>query len=308
LYRAGVKQDPDIIIAPEPDSLIVAYLIRRHIKKVKVIFDCHEWYNVHFTHVAKIKNQFLAGFLNRCVSFSMTFIAKRIEAVITVSDTMTEFFRKYNPQSFTIPSLTAQNIVPDMSLERKDFIYFGQFGNGGQEELLLGAARILKRESRNTKIKIIGGYHKNDSSKFDAFCGIIHKENLVDYIEIRSWMPSEEAFAALNTGLAGIMRFDTGYYGGLPALPNKIFEYMSMGMAVVCCKLNRDMAKIIEEEKCGIAVESETAEDLATALIYLHDNEQDCVRMGRNAFSAVQKKYNWNYYGDVLEEIIGKLK
>ncbi|MEH7252467.1 hypothetical protein V7111_10125, partial [Neobacillus niacini] len=84
---------------------------------------------------------------------------------------------------------------------------------------------------------------------------------------LKGWLTKEEAFSLLKNGLVGIMRFDTTYYNGLPALPNKIFEYMACGMAIICCGLNIELKRIIESEKCGIVINRETGEDLANAIM-----------------------------------------
>ncbi|MEH7252466.1 glycosyltransferase, partial [Neobacillus niacini] len=164
MYIAGLIQQPDVIFAPEPDSLLIAYLLKRKNKRLKVIFDCHEWYNLHFTHVAKLRNLGLARVLNKLITFVMQFLAKRINAVITVNDTMTEYFKKYNSNSYTVPSIMSETYEMDLGNIRRDYIYFGQFGNGGQEQILLDSARILKREGSTARIVIIGGYHPKEKN------------------------------------------------------------------------------------------------------------------------------------------------
>lgn len=304
LYQLAQNQDPEIVFAPEPDSLVIAYLLKRKNKKIKVIFDCHEWYNVHFTHVVRMKNTILAKLLNKLVSFIMHFISKRIDAVISVNDTMAEYFRKYNSNSYSIPSVMTFEKTSICEAPRKDFIYFGQFGNGNQEQVLLDAANVLKNRKSSARIVVIGGYHPNDSSKRDKFQKLIQDDQLQNNLQLCSWLSREESFSMLNQGLVGIMRFDTAYYNGLPALPNKIFEYMSCGMAVICCGLNVELKKIVEKERCGIVIEKECGLDLAEAILYLHENRDICLEMGRNSHNATLIRYNWDNYGNVLDMII----
>ncbi|MHB1484065.1 MAG: glycosyltransferase [Saccharofermentanales bacterium] len=308
MYAIIIKQKPEIIIAPEPDSLVVAFFAKIINKNIKVIFDCHEWYNVHFTHIVKIKSVILGKILNGIITFIMKFAVKHIDAVITVNDTMTKYFKKYNDYSYTIPSIMSQRFCINENIIRQDYIYYGQFGNGGQEKILLGAAQILKMHKCDAKILVIGGYHQNEAEKYNEFISIIERENLQLNIQIEKWLPQSEAFQLLNSGLAGIMRFDTNYYNGLPALPNKIFEYMGTGMAVICCKNNVELKKIVTTERCGIIIEHESSNDLAEAIRYLHNNKDECLEMGKNALSATYKKYNWYNYGNILDKIINNTK
>ena len=309
LYRTGRDQNADVIIAPEPDSLVVAYIIKRLGKKVSVVFDCHEWYNLHFLNVVGMKNKIFAMSLGWLVGLTISYISKRIEAIITVNDTMTDFFGKYNSNTHTIPSLAEYSLTASVHpLERRNFIFFGNFCFAFQALVLLDAARALKRESSDAKIVVIGGYGEDEVSEHQELLSLIEKEELQDNIQLTGWLPKEEAFAYLSTGLAGIMRFDTALYKGAPVLPNKTFEYMSMGLALICCELNTELTKVVLENRCGVTVRTETGLDLAGAILYLHKNRQECISMGENAYEAVQKKYNWEIYGARLGSIMQALE
>lgn len=302
LYKVGMEIDADVILAPEPDSLVIAFLIGQ-IKHIRVIFDCHEWYNVHFTHISRVKNRCIGRFMNTLITKTLEYFTKRVYAVITVNDAMTGYYLKYNTNTQTIPSLMSMSYKTRKDVKRTGFYYFGQFGYGGQEQILLEAAQELKRAGSHAKIIILGGY-KNESTEDNEYRRIIIEDKLSDNLSMLGWKDQDESFKILNGGLSGIMRFDSDYYKDMPALPNKIFEYMSLGLAVICSKKNGVQSAIVDEYQCGQVLDNETGLDLARAIMKLSMDEDYCKKLGSNALLAVKEKYNWDYYGEKLVDLL----
>lgn len=298
LYRVGKSLECDYLFAPEPDSLVVAFVISIF-TGCKVVFDCHEWYQTHFTHVSRMRNIHIARILNKFVSKLIEVISKRIFGIITINDAMTDYYFKFNKNVVTIPSLMKLDYKIPTNKDKHGFYYFGQFGEGGQEKLLLETAYILKKHNMPIKIIVLGGF-KADSKKSHYFYSSIDKLQLHDNLQMLGWKSEEESFNILNTGLGGIMRFDSDYYKDYPTLPNKIFEYMALGLLVICSKKNQIQAKIVDENNCGVIINNESPDELAQALMYLYDNENTCQEMCNNSLKAIKNHYNWSHYGDIL--------
>jgi len=296
---AALQAKADIIIAAEPDSLYVALCIKRSIKKTKSIFDCHEWYGEHFN--IRLKSGLYKKIVRTAITFLINRMVKKCAAVISVNETMSQYYAKHNLCSYAIPSIEDMAPSLDLSVSRSSFVFFGTFCGSAQEDILLGAAKRLKEQNISARIIVIGG-----SEDPRSFRQRIAETDLGESISILSWLPREQALLKLNEGCAGITRLDMKGFG-LPALPNKLFEYMAAGMAVIGSSLNPEIAKIISEEKCGLSVPDETPEALAEAIRYLHENPAICRQMGQNSLRAVQKTYNWTHYGKLLEEIILKV-
>ena len=117
-------------------------------------------------------------------------------------------------------------------------------------------------------------------------------------------MPREEAFNELKKYGVGIMRFDSYTMPGNYAMPNKLFEYMSLGLALLSCSMNVEIKQIIEDNQCRILISHENEEDLANALIYIQENPQKIIQMKRNAYLATVEKYNWESYRMLLKSLV----
>jgi glycosyltransferase involved in cell wall biosynthesis len=84
-----------------------------------------------------------------------------------------------------------------------------------------------------------------------------------------------------------------------------VLQAMAIGLPVVC--LECDAIGEMVSDNCGIKVRPEhpiqVVEDLAEALAQLAKNSNLCKRMGENAHSYVQEKYDWDRKGEKLNQM-----
>lgn len=75
-------------------------------------------------------------------------------------------------------------------------------------------------------------------------------------------------------------------------LPNKLFDYMALGKAVVSTDA-KPLRRILLSEQCGRLYESSDSTALARTVVELHDRELRG-RMGSRGREAVHRNYNWS--------------
>jgi glycosyltransferase involved in cell wall biosynthesis len=75
-------------------------------------------------------------------------------------------------------------------------------------------------------------------------------------------------------------------------IPNKLFDYMSMGKPVIVSNA-KPTQRIVEEERCGKVFREQDPDDLSRAIVELSD---DVTReeMGQRGRDAVATRYNWS--------------
>lgn len=76
------------------------------------------------------------------------------------------------------------------------------------------------------------------------------------------------------------------------SLPNKIFEYMEAGLAVIASDFSM-WREIIDGEECGICVDETSGRSICNAVNYLFEHSEIAIKMGENGRRAVMRKYNW---------------
>lgn len=74
-------------------------------------------------------------------------------------------------------------------------------------------------------------------------------------------------------------------------IPNKIFDYMSIGLPVLTTDL-RPINRIIDECHCGWVVQHEPLA-MADRIKRIISSPDEMFRFGQNGFQAVKAKYNW---------------
>lgn len=111
------------------------------------------------------------------------------------------------------------------------------------------------------------------------------------YVDERGALPRGEAISAMHNALAGIVTFLPAK-NHVEAQPNKMFEYMAAGVAVIASDFPL-WKSIVEENDCGVCVDPLNPNEIAAAMRELLDNPRRAKEMGRNGIAAVRQKYNW---------------
>jgi glycosyltransferase involved in cell wall biosynthesis len=95
----------------------------------------------------------------------------------------------------------------------------------------------------------------------------------------------------------------------IDAQPNKLFEYMSVGLPVVASNFPL-WREIVEDNYCGLCVDPSKPAEIAKAIQFIFDNPLEAKLMGDNGIRAVEKIYNWSleesklvcFYNELLNE------
>lgn len=90
------------------------------------------------------------------------------------------------------------------------------------------------------------------------------------------------------------------------AQPNKLFEYMAAGLAVIGANFPL-WRQIIEGEGCGICVDPADPKAIAAAIDALNADPERARRMGEAGNRAVVERYNWNAEAEKLASFYDEL-
>ncbi len=80
---------------------------------------------------------------------------------------------------------------------------------------------------------------------------------------------------------------------GVDSLPNKLFEFMAIGLPIIAPNYSFEIARIMKKEKCGLIVDFENPKEVAGAFIELFNNPVLQYEMGRRGRYAFERQYNW---------------
>lgn len=171
-----------------------------------------------------------------------------------------------------------------LSLDDKFVVgYSGNLGRAHEFETLLGAARLLRKDSRFAFLLTGSG------AKVPALRQAVAADRLNNF----HFLPLQPA-ELLQDSLAAS---DVHVISLLPELeglivPSKLYGILAAGRpSVFIGAADGEVAKVIREHQCGITVSVADSEGLARELISMLDRPSHVAQMGRNARSVAESHY-----------------
>ena len=152
-------------------------------------------------------------------------------------------------------------------------------------ETAIRAIPLVRKRLPHVKLVIVGsGRHEAD------FKQVVAQLGLQDSVQFLGWLDYTKAIEVIKECDIGLVPHHATESWNT-TIPNKLFDYMSMGKPVIVSNA-KPTKRIVQEEKCGKVFEEQNAEDLSRAILEL-ENEFVRKEMGRNGREAVATKYNW---------------
>lgn len=281
-YWAALAVDADVYHFHDPELLPYGLKLKRRGKKV--IFDSHE-----DTLESILEKTWIPAPMRRMVYIwfkgRQERVCRRIDAVVTVTPHMVDFFRRLNPRSVQVsnyPILKGSFTPPDIS-----------------SKILVFAGGISGQWNHHTILKAM---ERLPGCRY-RLCGPAEADYLQDLKTLPAWeqaeylgkIPHEEIPALLAKSAVGMAMLsycrNSDWKNG--TLGNtKIFEEMMAGLPVVCTDFVL-WREFVERWHCGVCVDPESADEIADAIQYLFDHPDEARRMGENGRRAVEEEFNW---------------
>jgi glycosyltransferase involved in cell wall biosynthesis len=171
----------------------------------------------------------------------------------------------------------------DNNIEGFLVLYAGNFAQYQDFDTLLDAAQKLLHRNDIT-FAFVG-----DGAKKEYISERIAKEKLVN-VRMLPFVPEAELCDMLASADVSLVTLERGIEG--LAVPSKFYNILASGRATVACvPPASEIAHVIAEADCGVQVNQEDANALATVLEHLADDPESLERMGRNARRVCEEHY-----------------
>lgn len=287
VYKAALKADCDVYHFHDPELISVGIKLKKAGKKV--IYDIHE----DFPRQALTK-EYIPKFLRIPLSLLIELYennrVKKFDAVITATPFINERFLQLNRNSININNypIIGELAVSKSSIKKENAICFvGGIDEQRGVKQLIEAAAICK-----VKIYLVGTFNetdfKNKLQELPAWQNVVECGHLT----------RKEVAEVMAKSICGAVTF-------LPipnhcnAQPNKMFEYMSASLPVLCSDFPL-WKEIIEDNKCGVCVDPKSPISIAEGIKKITNDVTIMNQMGKNAYEAIINKYNWEKESDKL--------
>lgn len=264
---------PDIIHVHDRMTLLIGYLIKR-VTKAKMIYDSHEFWED--SNVTYIYPKIVTWFLTR----QEHFFARRSSAVITVSDGIASLIenRMKVPSPIVIKNAPYSTAIDINNAKLNVRKYFGL----SEDVFLLiyvggilptrGVDQILKafNATSNDNVHLIFLGNKELPNWLTSQVNISAVENRIHCIPPVHPLDVIDIAAQADLGIHAIRGESLSHKY---CLPNKLFEYIQSGLALLVTNLP-EMEKIINEYEIGSTFKDGDIDDLINKLEYLIKNRQ----------------------------------
>lgn len=291
LLRAGRPLGRfDIVHANDLDTLPAGWALARR-SKARLIYDAHELYTESEPDPPRIHRAVLA-LLERV-------LAKRASAVVTVSDDIAgELVSRRRLRTRPTVVLNCPERVDGVVVSQHEpplrAIYQAGAGSGRRLEDLFEAAssdgvHITLRVTRVDLAELRDEVSRRGLDDRVTIADPVSPEHLVEELAAFDVGIVIDRPVALNNALG---------------FPNKLFEYLMAGLAVVVPNLPT-MGAFVEREGLGLVFEAGRPESLAEALTQLAADPQQLFAFRERARAAALERYNAEVQGEMLAEVWG---
>ncbi|NEZ45598.1 glycosyltransferase family 4 protein [Clostridium niameyense] len=284
MYKRAIELKCDVYHAHEPDSLLVAYLLKRKLG-VKVIYDSHEYHPEAFSEHFK----FGKNFVTKIVYKYEKFICTRIDAIISVNDLLINKFKKFNDESVLIPNYPVKdNEAVKEYNEKPTFVYVGGLR---EDRGILKVIEAIYMTKQDYKYYFIGPFETNEFK--NKVKKLIDSKNEKRDIYFTGRISHIKVFDYLKRAHVGFVLLQPTNWRYINSEPIKLFEYMISNTAIIASDFPM-MRNIVETAQCGLITKPTSSESIKEAIEQLGNNLHETENMGLNGKNAVLKFYNWS--------------
>lgn len=207
-----------------------------------------------------------------------------------------------DPERFT-PSISGKSVRESIGIGEEEIVvsFVGSFGPWHGAETLAMTIPIVTTKNKRIKYLFIGSGARLENVKKIVFeSGAADKVIFTGFVD-RKIMPEYLAAGDILISPQVPNPDGTPFFGS----PTKLFEYMSMGKAIVASDLDQIGALLTHKED-AILVPPGDANKLAEAILLLAEDSNLRDSLGNQARRVAMNKYSWdNHVGSILDYVKG---
>jgi hypothetical protein len=277
----------DIINAIDLDTIAPAWLVSK-IKKVKTVYDAHEW----FPYCPEIVNR--PSVHKFWLEMEEIFLPK-MDAIYTVSQSIAnEFSKLYRREIGLVRNMPKIQSI-DKTIQEKYILYQGALNIGRGLEELIDAMQDIDMElwiagegdiEQELKQKV---NHQNLSHKV-KFLGKIDPEKL--------WYYTENAWIGVNL----LQNLGLNYYY---SLANKFFDYVQAEIPQITMNFP-EYQKMNQEFEVAILINDLNKDEIIKSVLKLN-NDLDFYNHFKSQSLQAKVKWNWDIEKKTLIDIYERL-
>lgn len=286
-YRMALRTRADIYHFHDPELLPFGLLIKKR-TGARVIFDSHECFREDVVEKGWIP-RWMRGAVGVGVGAIEDAVVARIDQVVAATPHIGDFFSARAKRTVVVNNYPMPHEFvarEGVGKERSGICYAGAMSPARGLIPFLDALSFIPQ---TVPVHIAGVFAS------EAFEAAVRSHPNWQRIIFHGQIGREELARIYGSCLAGVVTF-------LPApnhihsQPNKLFEYMSAGLAVIGSRFPL-WAGVIEGGGAGICVDPASPAEIAQAINRVVDDPTAAAQMGNRGSKLTRTTYNWETEG-----------
>ena len=307
LSRLLTRMRPDIIHAHDSNALLPVAIAARRLGR-PFVYDAHDLW-LH--RPRRMRSRLYHGLQNGYYGVIERLLVPRAAATITVSQPIADHLaRRYG--------LARVDLVPNYperptTVERRDIrglpgaggllpsapiiLYLGGLMGGRGIEYLV---RSMK-EVPQAHLVLLGSGHQAAELADEALA-----IGVGDRVHVLPPVPPEQVIGYAASATIGVSPIVDSCLNYRYSLPNKLFQYMAAGLAVVASDFPQ-VRDVIVGSGAGLVTDTRSPQMIARALSTLLADPDAARAMGERGRAAVDARYNWATSARALLAVYGRI-
>ena len=276
-------------------------LLPSKIKKIKsIIIHADAWPEV-LKDLGIINNNLLYRFVSKLCLNTINLSSK----IITFTNELKELLLKHGIDENKIITINQGidiHIFKPQTIKKNDakflVIYTGSFSPLYDFQIILESSKKLK--SYDINFELIGDGPLKEQIK-DYI-----KTNSLDKVIIKdSIKNTDELIEKINSADLAVIGINDNIQNN-STHPNKILEYLSCGLPIICSTKGAPR-QLIKDSEGGIVVDNPNSDVFSKILLELYENPNKCEIMSNNARNYIEKNHTIEIFGNNISKILSEI-
>jgi glycosyltransferase involved in cell wall biosynthesis len=303
--RAAEHESCDIYQCLDPWTLRTGLGFKRRNPGTKLVYESSEWFpRMRLDRKDQPLPIRWLGWL--AVTSFESAACRDADAIIETNATRAARFKRRGCVPVLVPNYPPLELIPKPSTERGPWLaWTGLMSRPRGFDRLLQALVPVVRRFPYVKLRIIGGFDPRDD--IEAWTrNFIRTQGIEASLEFLGSLPYPAMFDALRPCLAGMILFQPERGNDFTGQPNKLFEFMGSGLAVVASDFP-EIGPAVLEAGAGWLVDPRSPEAIASALVAALADQDSCRAKGEAGRQAVIARYHWGVAQKALLDLYARL-
>jgi phosphatidylinositol alpha-1,6-mannosyltransferase len=278
------------VYAPEPDSALAALILRRIGRVRRVVFDVHEMYTGEA--LARWSPARVQGSASAVVHWGLRRLAAGTDLLVGVSEGVLDHLAPPSDRRIIVRNAPPMGFAETDEPKTSGLVMHGKATKHHGTEVVLRAFATAAAGHPDARLLVFDYFaHLRDGYTRDGFRSHLGALGIEDKVILQPLVPYAEMAAITARCEIGIIAYDRDWSAG--SLPNKLFEYLAGGVAIVGQTYASGVRQVIEEHACGLTVDAESSDEIAEALDALLGDRARAAAMGAKGRAAFREHLSW---------------